>query len=143
MIPLIGLQPGEVEEFWPHVRPFIEKAMARTGILKSYDPEYVFEKLKTFEFQCWIGHSNKQIKVVHITTIEVKPKRKILCIPFVGAVEGTIEDWIDHLEVFKEFAKAHGCTTVRGYGRKGWEKVLQPDDVRIEFDIEVSNENLH
>jgi hypothetical protein len=143
MIPLMGLQPDEVDDFWPHVKPFIEKAMIRTGVIHDYDPEYVLDQLKTLRMQCWIGHEGSDIKVVHITTIDEFPKRRVLGIPFVGAQEGSIDDWIGHIEIFKEFAKAHGCSVVRGWGRKGWERKLNPNTVRIEFDIEVGHESLH
>lgn len=143
MIPLIGLQQNEIEPFWPYVKPFIEKAMRRTGVDKDYDPEFVLNQLLTNKMQCWVGHKDQEIRVVHVTAIDEYPKRRVLGIPFVGAVGGSIDEWIDHIEVFKEFAREHECQAIRGWGRKGWEKVLDPDVVRIEFDIEVGHENLH
>ena len=74
---------------------------------------------------------------VFVTQMIKHPKRKILTIPYVGAENGTIDTWIEAMDTFKAFAKEHGCEAVRGWGRKGWEKVLKPDSVRIEFDIEV------
>ena len=47
MIPLIGLQPDEIEPCWPTVRPFIAKAMARTGIDKNYDVDHLLQYCKT------------------------------------------------------------------------------------------------
>lgn len=137
MIPLIGLQQDEIVGMWPHVRPFVEKAMERTGVIHDVDPEYVLERLKTFDMQCWIGHENDRIVVVHISQIQTFEKRNILCIPFTAAVENTIADWLDHIEIFKDFAKAHDCAVVRGGGRLGWIKKLKPDFIRVQFDIEV------
>lgn len=138
MIPLIGLQQDEIVGMWPHVRPFIEKAMQRTGIIQDFDPEYVLEELQNFNMQCWVGHENDRIVVVHITKIDVFPKRKVLWVLFTGAIEGTINDWLEHVEVFKAFAREYECTAVRGGGRLGWVKKLKPDVVRVEFDIEVT-----
>ena len=143
MIPLIGLQPDEIEPCWPTVRPFIAKAMARTGIDKNYDVDHLLQYCKKGEMQVWVGHDDVDVVVVHVTEVEVYPKRKILAIPFTGAVEGTIDDWLDHIKVFEAFAQAHGCAAVRGFGRLGWIKKLEPDHVRVEFDIEVSDENIH
>lgn len=137
MIPIIGLQPDEIEGMWPHVRPFIEKAMQRTGVIKDHDPDYVFEQLRTLNMQCWVGHKDDRIIVVHVTKIDVFPKRKVLWVLFTGAVEGTIDDWLEHIEVFKAFAQEHDCAAVRGGGRLGWVKKLHPDMIRVEFDIEV------
>lgn len=137
MIPLIWVNPEDVDAIWSQIAPLIEKAMVRTGVDKSYDVDFVRLQIKAERFQCWVGVSDDRIIVAHVSTIEVKPKRKIFCIPLTGAVEGTIEDWIEHIDVFSDFAKEHGCSTVRGYGRLGWVKKLKPDDVRVEFDIEV------
>lgn len=142
MMPLIVLQADEIDHFWPLVSPFIEKAMIRTGVIKDYDPEYVLNNLRAGYMQCWIGHEGEDIKVVHITMIDDLPKRKVLKIPLVGAEEGSIDNWIEHLQVFKEFARAHGCSVVRGGGRRGWERKLHPDKVHILFDIEI-NHGLH
>lgn len=112
--------------------------MERTAVDKSYDTDFVKACLDDEEMQCWVGVDNDEIKVAHITIVDDKPKRSILHIPLTGAVEGTIDEWLEqHLEVFKEFARMHGCSTIRGYGRYGWIKKLKPADWRVEFDIEV------
>ena len=137
MIPILWVKGCDVEQIWETIEPLIAKAMMRTGVIKSFDPEFVKLQVLSERWQCWVGTENDAIKVVYITFIENFPKRKVLEIPLVGAIDNLIDMWIDHIEVFKNFAKAHGCSAVRGGGRKGWEKKLNPDAVRIEFEIEV------
>ena len=134
---LHGVQPEEIDPLWPLLEPLLLKPLVRTEIIKDYDTSYVRDMMKDYKMQCWIAHEEDKINAVFITQIDDYPKRKVLSIPLVGAVNGTIDTWIGAMDTFKEFAKAHDCEAIRGWGRKGWEKVLKPDSVRIEFDIEV------
>lgn len=134
---LHGLSPKEVQQYWQYIEPLLSKPFTRMEIIKDYDTDYVYDQLMENRMQCWISHENEKLTAVFITQINIFPKRKVLSIPYVGAVNGTIDTWIDAIEVFKDFAKANDCGAVRGWGRKGWERVLKPDSVRIEFDIEV------
>jgi len=135
---LYGIHPKEISVYWPYILPLLNKPFTRMEILKDYDTSYVLGEVKAKRMQCWIAHENDKITAVFVTQIINNPKRKILTIPYVGAESGTIDTWIEAMDVFKAFAKEHGCTAIRGWGRKGWEKVLKPDSVRIEFDIEVA-----
>lgn len=139
MVPLFWVNPDQIDEYWLMIEPLVKKAMDRTGVSKSYDPEFVKIQLQAERWQCWLGVDDREVKVAHITYIDVLPKRKVFCIPLTGAINGSIATWIDHIDEFKKFAKDHECSTVRGWGRKGWERKLdvKPEDVRIEFDIEV------
>ena len=134
---LPGIQPDEIEMAWPLIQPLLLKPFTRMEILKDYDTEYVLECLRDQSMQGWVAHENDRITAVFVTQINVFQKRKILSIPYVGAENGTIDTWIGAMDTFKDFAKSHGCSAIRGWGRKGWERVLKPDSVRIEFDIEV------
>ena len=134
---LYGIQPEEIDMYWPYVLPLLNKPFTRMEILKDYDTGYVREQVRKKHMQCWIAHENDQINAVFVTEVIKNPKRKILTIPYVGAVNGTIDTWIGAIDTFKAFARENGCEAIRGWGRKGWEKVLKPDSVRIEFDIEV------
>lgn len=134
---LYGVQPDEIDAYWFLIHPLLMKPFVRMEINKDYDVEYVREQVKIGKMQCWIAHKDEKIQSVFITQVHAFPKRKVLSIPFVGAEKGTIDDWIEAIDTFKEFARAHDCEVIRGWGRKGWERVLKPDSVRIEFDIEV------
>ena len=135
---LYGIQPEDITVYWPYILPLLAKPFVRMELLKDYDPSYVLGEVKAKRMQCWIAYANDKIDAVFVTEIIDFPKRKILTIPYVGAETGTIDTWIEAMDTFKAFAKEHGCAAIRGWGRKGWEKVLKPDSVRIEFDIEVA-----
>jgi len=134
---LHGIQAEEIGLYWPHIVPLLNKPFVRMEVVKDYDVDYLLKMLRDSMMQCWIAHENDKIIAVFITQIHSYPKRNVLSIPFVGAENGTIDTWIDAMDTFKEFAKENDCSAIRGWGRKGWEKVLHPDSVRIEFDIEV------
>lgn len=137
MVNLYGIQPEEITVYWPYILPLLNKPFTRMEIIKDYDVGYVLGEVKAKRMQCWIAHADDKIDAVFVTQIINNPKRKLLTIPYVGAESGTIDTWIDAMDTFKAFAKAHDCAAIRGWGRKGWAKVLKPDSVRIEFDIEV------
>lgn len=137
MTNLHGIQPDQLPIYWPYVLPLLEKPFIRLELFKDYGTDYVLEQVRALKMQCWIAHEDNKITAVFITQVLDNPNRKVLAIPYVGAESGTIDTWIDAMDTFKAFARENGCTIIRGWGRKGWEKVLKPDSVRIEFDIEV------
>lgn len=134
---LLGIPSDEVAEWWPHLAPMITKALERTGVISDITTDDILEFLEDQDMQCWVAHDGESVLAVGITQIMIFPQRKVLAIPYVGAIYGTIEDWLKHIEDLKQFAREKGCTAIRGWGRKGWVKMLRPDVVRIEFDIEV------
>jgi hypothetical protein len=137
MIPLEKLQPNDVDKFWPQAKPLIEDAMNHSGTIADIDPEFVLQQIKKNNMHFWIGLDKDEIAVVHVTQFSERPKRKALLILFTGAKKWSIDAWIWHLDVLKEFARQHNCKVVVGGGRFGWIKKLKPDFVRVQFDIEV------
>lgn len=138
MANLYGIQPEEITVYWPYILPLLNKPFTRMEILKKYyDIDHVLEEIKAKRMQCWIAHADDKIDAVFVTKISPHPKGSVFEIPLVGAEKGTINAWIDAIDVFKAFAKEHGCSMVKGCGRLGWVKVLKPDIVQTEFYIEV------
>lgn len=133
----MGLTYDDALELWPLIEPLIEKPLVRTGAIKDFHPADILELIKSQAMQCWLIYDDDEVLCVAITQILAYPRRKVLGIPFVGAKPGTIKRWLQHMDVMEAFAIEHGCTAIRGWGRKGWEKVMNPDVVRVEFDIEV------
>lgn len=140
---LAGIAAEEVELYWPLVEGLIEKAMKRTGLLNTLGPADFLEYLQERKMQLWIAHKADRVIAVAITEILVFPKARVIGVPILGAVRGSIKDWFKHVETIKDFGREHGCTYLRGWGRKGWEKLLKPDICRIEFDLEIAHEDLH
>jgi hypothetical protein len=134
---LYGISPQDIDQFWPKVESYVRAPLERTGAIKDIHPEDVLEAIKESDMQCWVEHDDGEIIGAVITQVLVYPQRKVLGVPFAGAVNGTMPEWVGHFEILKEFAKAQDCGAVRVWGRKGWEKVLNPDESRVEIDIEV------
>ena len=134
---LFGVPSKDIDEFWPMVEPYVRAPLERTGTIKDMHPEDVLEAIRKSDMQCWVVHEDGQIICAVITQILVYPQRKVLGVPFAGAINGTMPKWVQHFEILKDFAKENGCGAVRTWGRKGWERVLQPDEARVEIDIEV------
>lgn len=134
---IVGLPADDAEQLWPDLAPLYAKALKRTGADKDYSTDDILTLVKSQDMQCWFVHDRLRVVCAVITQILVYPQRKVLGVVLVGALPGTIKSWLDHIEVMKNFARDHGCTALRGWGRKGWERALNPDVVRVEFDIEV------
>ena len=134
---LYGIQSSDIAMYWPVVAPLVMKPFVRLEAYKDYDVEDVLENIRAGKQQCWIAHEDDRVTAVFITQIIVRKKRKVLFVPLIGAETGTIKQWIGAIEVFKAFADEKGCDAILGIGRKGWEKVLNPDRVRIEYEFKV------
>lgn len=134
---LFPVRPDEIDQFWPKIRHLIEKPLVRTKADRDFSPEDIREAIREGLMQCWIAHDGGTILVVAVTEILCYPRRKVLGIPFVGAETGSLDQWIDHMEAMKVYARENGCKAVRVWGRAGWVKVLNPDVTRLEADIEV------
>jgi hypothetical protein len=139
-----GVTNEELDWVWDEVEPLLAKALKRSGMDRCYDPKDIKLACLEEEMQCWVIFSREGVAAVVITSILVYPKIKVLAIPFLGAKEHTMPDWLHFYPLFEAFAKSKGCKLIKGWGRKGWEKVFKPEYSRIEFEIEVrSDENLH
>lgn len=134
---LVGLAHDDVVQMWDDIKPLYERALVKTGAINDFLPEDILEAIEARDMQGWIVHDRHQIICAVATQILVYPRRKVFGIVLVGAEPGTISSWLQHFDILKDFALAHGCSAIRGWGRKGWEKTMNPDTVRIEFDIEV------
>ena len=140
---LAGISRDDIDQFWPRIVHLIAKPLVRTGAIKDYHPEDIRQFCKDGSMQCWLAHEDGQILAVGITQVIVYPQRRVLGVPFIGAEDGSINSWFEHLESLLEFAEEQGCEALRVWGRRGWERLLNPDNIGVEFDIEVSHESLH
>lgn len=138
-----GIPAERVDAIWPEVSRYLQQALDRTGTSADYGVEDIYKGLKARDYQCWIVVESGDIISAGITQIVIYPKRKILTIPLVGSRKGTLQSWLPYLETLKDYGRAYGCSAIRGWGREGWKKVLPVDSLKIEFELEILNENLH
>lgn len=103
---------------WPHVRDKIRAAVERTG-LSSFD-DIEADVLAGMQL-VWIAWNGSEI-LAAATTQLVKPHDKV-CV--LTACSGYDRDqWLPLFEQIEKYAENEGCSSMRIFGRKGWERVL-------------------
>ncbi len=118
MADLICIDPARIDEMWPHVRDRIRAAVERTGLSSFADIE---SDVLTGMQLCWIAWDGKEI-LAAATTQLVKPYDKV-CV--LTACSGYDRDkWLPLFAEIEKYAENEGCSSMRIYGRKGWERVL-------------------
>lgn len=127
MIDLLCVDPKNVEQIWPQAKGLIRAAIEQTDLSDFADIEI---QVLAGDQLLWLAISD------HIeaaaTTHLIKTRGKPVLI--VTAVSGTLrERWLPLRHRIESYAKAEGCSCVRLYGRKGWQRALS--DYRVEYVI--------
>ena len=74
--------------------------------------------------QLWVAFDNDGLCAMEVTQIINFPRKKVLMLVFTAGRRA--ENWLHLIDELKIFAKQHGCTSIEGYGRPGWEKLSAP-----------------
>lgn len=112
---------------WPHVRDRLRAAIERTGLSSFDDLE---SDVLTGMQLVWLAWSGTEIMAVATTQL-VKPFNKV-CV--LTACAGHDRDqWLPLFARIEKYAKDEGCSTLRIFGRRGWERVL--DGYKVEHVI--------
>lgn len=123
-VDLVCVDPARIDEVWPHVRDKIRAAVERTELSNFADIE---ADVLTGMQLVWLAWDGREIMAAATTQL-VKPRDKV-CV--LTACSGYDRDkWLPLFEQIEQYAKNEGCTRMRIYGRKGWERVL--DGYRVE-----------
>jgi len=112
---------------WPHVRDLIRAAVERTGLSSFADIE---ADVLTGNQLVWIAWDGKEI-LAAATTQLTKPLSKVCTLTACSGYDR--EQWLPLFAQIEQYAANEGCTKMRIYGRKGWERVL--DGYRVEHVI--------
>jgi hypothetical protein len=120
---LVCVDPARIDEFWPHVRELIRRAIWR-GDLDAFGPiEHAVRVGNALLWIVWDTHARKIIAAA-VTELTVAMRRKV-CVIIACAGE-RMPRWLPLIEGIEKYARAEGCAAVRIVGRKGWARVL-PD----------------
>jgi hypothetical protein len=123
-VSLVCVDPARIADVWPHVRDKIRAAMERTELSSFADIE---ADVLTGMQLVWIAWNGREIMAAATTQL-VKPRDKVCVLTACSGYDR--EQWLPLFEQIEQYAKAEGCTKMRIFGRKGWERVL--DGYRIE-----------
>lgn len=121
MAELICIDPARIDEVWPHARHLIREAIERTGLSEFSEIESEVLAGKQLLWLAWNGSS---IEAAATTA---------LCTPvcILTACSGSNRDrWLPLLSKIEQYARNEGCSAMRIFGRKGWERAL--DGYKVE-----------
>lgn len=120
---LICVDPERVHEFWPHAGPLIRAAIERTKLSSFDDIEHEVLSGRQLLWLAWSDH----IEAAATTHLS----RGVCTLTACSGHER--ERWLPLFAEIENYARNEGAKTMRIYGRKGWERVL--DGYRAEYVI--------
>lgn len=124
---LLCVDPKDAAQTWPLARELIRAAIERTDLSDFADVE---KQVLSGDQLLWLAISDHVEAAA--TTHLIKTRGKPVLV--VTAVSGSQrERWLPLRHTIENYAKAEGCSCVRLYGRKGWERELK--DYRVEYVI--------
>jgi len=122
-VDLLCVDPKEVDQIWPYAGGMIRAAIERTNLSDFADIE---KQVLAGEQLLWLAVSD------HIEAAATTHLSRNVCT--LTACSGhQRERWLPLFKKIEQYAAAEGCKTMRIYGRKGWERVL--DGYRAEYVI--------
>lgn len=116
---LVCVDPKRINEVWPHARELIRSAIDYTGLNDFSDIE---TDILYGDQLLWLASENNSIEAAATTQIAKVNNQKI-CV-LTACAGHHRERWLPLFEKIEQFAKNEGCVSMRIYGRKGWERVL-------------------
>lgn len=120
---LVCVDPARVGEFWPFAAPMIRAAIERTNLSAFEDIE---REVLGGEQLLWLAWSDR-IEAAATTHLSHG-----ICT--LTACSGHHRQrWLPLFETIEKYAKDEGCSAMRIFGRRGWERVL--DGYRVEHVI--------
>lgn len=126
-----GIQPQDVDFYWPLVEPWVEAAASDIASWSAADWK---QKVKTRHAQLWLVRIGSVLTGVIITEIYDTAAGKTCALPIVGGSH--LKQSLPVLEEIEAWAKEQGCTRLQGDGRFGFIRALkaigwQPVSIQI------------
>lgn len=117
---LLCVDPGKINEIWPHVEPLLKTAMLRAGEMTMAD---MLARLQDRRLLLWLVWDGTEIVSALVTELAETISGKVCVIVAMGG-KGR-ERWLHLTSQLEEFARAEGCRAMRLYGRRGWKRVMR------------------
>lgn len=114
----VCVDPTLIDQFWPHVKSFID--MAFWSGRGDDDSSSVYKDLKQQFALLWIvwDDEEKHITAAVITKILNVPRGKVCLIA--ACAGNKMNKWLHFLDVIEQYARAEECEFIRFSGRRGW-----------------------
>jgi hypothetical protein len=122
-VDLVCVNPADVQKVWPLARDLILAAIERTDLSDFADIE---KDVLSGDQLLWLAISDR-VEAAATTHLS----RNICTLTACSGHQR--ERWLPLFARIEKYAKDEGCHTMRLYGRKGWERVL--DGYRVEHVI--------
>ena len=122
-IDLLCVNPADVQKVWPLARDLICAAIERTELSDFADIE---SDVLAGDQLLWLAISDR-VEAAATTHLS----RGVCTLTACSGHQR--ERWLPLFARIEKYAKDEGCSTMRIYGRKGWERVL--DGYRVEHVI--------
>jgi hypothetical protein len=113
-VSLVCVDPEKIFDFWPHARPLIKAALERTRLSNIEDIETDVLEGRQLLWLAWSDH----IEAAATTHLSAGVCTLTACSGHQR------ERWLPLFEHIEKYAKDECCSTMRIFGRKGWERVL-------------------
>jgi hypothetical protein len=122
-VDLVCVNPADVEKVWPLARDLICAAIERTDLSDFADIE---KDVLSGDQLLWLAISDR-VEAAATTHLS----RNVCTLTACSGHQR--ERWLPLFARIEKYAKDECCSTMRIYGRKGWERVL--DGYRVEHVI--------
>ncbi|WP_257168573.1 hypothetical protein [Bradyrhizobium sp. SRS-191] len=120
---LACVDPGQVGLIWPLVAARVRRAVARTKLSAFADVEReVLDGCALLWLALGRDAGVVVIEAVATTRLEATDAGKVCVI--VACAGSECRRWLSLIGGIEAYAKAEGCRSVRIFGRKGWQRVL-------------------
>jgi hypothetical protein len=117
---LICVPPHRTLEIWPVVSTMIYRAMKRGG-LSSF--KSVEQGVLAGNALLWLAVQGTVLQAACVTELIVTEWQKTCVIVACGGAD--MEQWLHLISGLEQYAKDEGCSCIRIFGRKGWERKLK------------------
>ena len=103
------------------VRPMLADIVHRAD--GKFTERGILEAVAGGYMQMWLGTSSKEVTVIVLTEITQYDSTRRLCIIAVTGKDR--RNWLDNIEILKQYARDNHCSKIEAWARPGWERVLK------------------
>lgn len=123
-VELICVDPQRIHDIWPHAAELIHKAMRRTNLNHTRD---IDRDVLGGGGLLWLAWNGSAIEAAATTSLIQTDTDKVCILTACGGAD--MRRWLPLLKQIEDYARNEGCASVRIYGRRGWQRVLDGYDV--------------